>query len=91
MVIKKKADKPPVYVQTDIDEAIERVIEKGGSVIADKKPTPSTTENVEGDEVRFTLRIPKKLIDKVDAGRKKRVGNVSRNQWILEVIENAKN
>lgn len=38
------------------------------------------------EEIRFTLRIPQKLINKIDKNRKKRVGNVSRNQWILDAI-----
>lgn len=40
----------------------------------------------EGDH-RLTLRIPKSLLDKVDAKRKERIGSISRNLWILEQLE----
>ena len=38
---------------------------------------------------RLTLRIPKWLLEKVDEKRKERVGSISRNLWILELIEKA--
>jgi hypothetical protein len=38
---------------------------------------------------RVILRIPKQLMDEVDAKRKQRVGKISRNLWVLEVIEKA--
>jgi len=41
------------------------------------------------DDHRLTLRIPKRLLDRVDAERKKRVGTISRNLWILELIDEA--
>lgn len=39
------------------------------------------------DEVRFTLRIPKEMTERLDASRRHRVGHVSRNTCILEAIE----
>lgn len=39
------------------------------------------------EEVRFTLRIPAKLMDLLDESRSKRVGKVSKNNWILEAIQ----
>jgi len=34
----------------------------------------------------FSLRLPKVTIDAIDEIRKKRIGKISRNQWILEAI-----
>lgn len=45
--------------------------------------------NENDNEHRLTLRIPKYLIDLIDIKRKDRVGKISRNLWILEVIEAA--
>ncbi len=59
-------------------KAVDAFIAKGGSLAED------TLEN--GDH-RLSLRIPKYLIDKVDEKRKNRVGKISRNLWILELIE----
>lgn len=63
------------------EDKVNNFIAKGGK-LAD------SFEEVEGDH-RLTLRIPKSLMDKVDEKRKKRVGKISRNLWILEVIEKA--
>jgi hypothetical protein len=41
------------------------------------------------DDHRLTLRIPKSLLDKVDIKRRQRIGTISRNLWILELIEKA--
>jgi hypothetical protein len=57
------------------------VINRGGKTTLESK-----SEIIEDGEVRFTLRIPKKLIEGIDKSRKSRVGNISRNQWILEAI-----
>lgn len=38
------------------------------------------------DDHRLTLRIPKWLLEKIDAKRKERVGAISRNLWILEKL-----
>jgi predicted HicB family RNase H-like nuclease len=35
----------------------------------------------------FNLRVPDELVVKVDSLRKARTGQVSRNTWILEAIE----
>lgn len=75
MVIMKKADSKPEQSQADVDD----IISKGGKVSADEVPLD--------EEVRFTLRIPQKLIEKIDKDRENRIGNVSRNQWILEAID----
>ena len=45
-------------------------------------------EENSGDH-RLTLRIPQWLMDKVDVRRKNRVGKISRNLMILEILEKA--
>jgi len=77
MTVKKKAPKTPKFIQHDIDT----IINKGGKTTADVEHQPKTDE-----EIRFTLRIPQKMIEKIDKDRSIRVGNVSRNQWILEAV-----
>jgi hypothetical protein len=77
MTIKKKASKKPLIQQYDIDD----VINRGGQTAIDSRQKSGPEV-----ETRFTLRIPEKLIKKIDSDRWGRVGNVSRNQWILEAI-----
>lgn len=86
MTIKRKASKATNYVQTDIEDKIDQVIERGGKTAVDE---PIEKKSTQDEEIRFTLRIQSSLIKKIDSARKPRVGNVSRNQWILEVISNA--
>lgn len=77
MAVKKKATKPFSPHQYNIDD----VINKGGKTTADITP-----EQQEESETRFTLRVPQKLLEKIDKDRRSRIGSVSRNQWILEAI-----
>ena len=59
----------------DID--VDSFARRGGS-----DPTPSS------DHLHMTsIRVPTSMLGKIDELRKKRVGNVSRNTWILEAIE----
>jgi hypothetical protein len=59
----------------DID--VDTFARKGGS-----DPTPAN------DHLHMTsIRVPISALEKIDELRKKRVGNVSRNTWILEAIE----
>lgn len=46
-------------------------------------------QNLQNNEdVRFTLRLPNKVIDMIDIERHKwKWGKISRNQWILETIK----
>ncbi len=80
MVIKKKETKESTPRST-----IDDIINKGGATTAEAQ----TKELESASEIRFTLRIPAKLIRKVDEARASRIGNVSRNQWILEAISKA--
>jgi hypothetical protein len=76
MTVKKKASKNKSH-QYNVDE----IINRGGKTSAE-----NSSPEVDLAETRFTLRIPNKMIDKIDKDREKRIGNVSRNQWILEAI-----
>lgn len=75
--LRKTHKSQPIHVE----EKVKRFIAKGGSLAASIEEA--------GDDHRLTLRIPKWLMDKVDDYRKKRVGKISRNLWILEMIERA--
>lgn len=65
-----------------VESKIKKFIAKGGALALDELEESS-------DDHRLTLRIPKTLMSKVDAQRKKRIGKISRNLWILEVLEKA--
>ena len=41
----------------------------------------------EKEEVVFSLRLPVKVAEKIDRNRKMRPGKISRNTWVLEVVE----
>jgi predicted HicB family RNase H-like nuclease len=70
------AEKSVVRRPQDIDA----VINRGGSSAA------SQEDNQEQERV-FNLRVPESLVKAVDALRKRRMGKISRNTWILEAIQ----
>jgi len=76
----KELKKAVIMTSLNNDKAAESFIAKGGSLALD--------EPQEGDH-RISLRIPKNLVSKIDKKRKERVGKISRNLWILELIEKA--
>ncbi len=59
---------------------VDKFISKGGSL---------ANHTNEQDDHRLTLRIPQWLMTKIDIKRKERVGTISRNLYILEVLEKA--
>jgi hypothetical protein len=70
------ADKAVLRRPRDIDA----VINRGGA--------SAPSHDAEGEKERiFNLRVPERLVEQVDALRKKRIGKISRNTWILEAIE----
>ena len=79
--LQKSVKKEPVKAE---DKKVERFISKGGTLA-----NPVEQISNKAEDHRLTLRIPKWLVDKVDTKRKERVGKISRNLWILEVIEKA--
>lgn len=66
-----------------IEKEVEKFISKGGGLTAAE--IDASTE----EDHRLTLRIPKSLLAKVDKKRKERIGTISRNLWILELIDKA--
>lgn len=84
--IKKTPLKPSSSAKATADrttdvKAVDKFISKGGTL------TDSFEDN--NMDHRLTLRIPKWLMDKVDSKRKERIGKISRNLWILEILEQA--
>lgn len=61
---------------------VQEFIAQGGGLATDMDASSNSDH-------RLTLRIPKSLLDKVDVKRKQRIGTVSRNLWILELIQKA--
>jgi len=78
----KALHKPAKKNKEKIEKKVSDFIAKGGTLA-----TP--IQEHEDDTHRLTIRIPKWLLAKVDTKRKERVGKISRNLWILEVIEKA--
>lgn len=77
MAVKKKSS---LKIKTTSKD-IENVIYRGGKISEeDKKPDRSVHV--------FNLRIPAKLLDKIDKAREDRDIAISRHQWILEAISN---
>ncbi len=75
--LKKQVKNQPLPVE----EKVKKFISKGGRLAEPME------EN--DDDHRLTLRIPQWLMDKVDDKRKERVGKISRNLLILEILEKA--
>ncbi len=75
---KKNIEKAP----GEEGELIEQFISGGGKTIEESKSNEEDFEHLS----RFTLRMPKPVERMIDDHRKKKVGNVSRNTWILEAI-----
>lgn len=78
----KELRKAPKSKNSRVESKIKKFISKGGTLALDDMDEHQ-------DDHRLTLRIPKALMDKVDARRKKRIGKISRNLWILEILEKA--
>jgi len=78
----QKSSKPvlvkPIVVKPSTK--VDKFIAKGGSL--------AVHTDEQGDH-RLTLRIPQWLMAKIDIKRKERVGTISRNLYILEVLEKA--
>jgi hypothetical protein len=78
----KPTRQTPVKTPADTkSDKVDKFIAKGGTL------TKAFDES--NDDHRLTLRIPKWLMDKVDVKRKERIGKISRNLWILEILEQA--
>lgn len=62
------------------ERLMEQFIGSGG------KTTKESKQENEDDTMRFTLRIPRAMIEEIDQDRKEQIGNISRNTWILQVL-----
>lgn len=76
-----KPTKKETVAQPKKEELVEKFISQGGTL--------AQSFEEQCDDHRLTLRIPRWLMDKVDTKRKGRVGKISRNLLILEIIEKA--
>lgn len=70
-----------VKAPAPVDDKVEKFILQGGSLANSVKD--------KADDHRLTLRIPRWLMEKIDVKRKERVGTISRNLFILEVLDDA--
>ena len=88
MVIKDKEKKSTTIQATPAvpEEAIERMINKGGGVASESIPSshPATKEEV---QACFSLRVPRSFVARLDALRKQKDVIPSRNQTIIEILE----
>lgn len=72
------------------EEDIEKLINSGGKSVSKLNQIDTINEKENSlIEMKFTLRIPKQIIARVDKLRSKRAAKPSRNNWILDVIEKA--
>lgn len=80
----KKLSKNTLKKKPKKDEEIlaEKFIGGGGKTSAESDRELDREEEMS----KFTIRIPRETVEMIDEHRKKRVGNVSRNTWILEAI-----
>lgn len=78
MTIKRLSKKKNLKTKEEKDNLTDSFINSGGK---------TTKEFVEKPDFRFTLRVPSTLILQIDRKRKQKVGKFSRNNWILEAIE----
>lgn len=58
------------------------------SMCLEKPQSKKKCNSFEG-KTRFSITVPTNLIAKIDLERKKRAGNVCRNQWIVEKLNDA--
>jgi hypothetical protein len=84
MTVKKLFKKQPVIQPRE--ELIDQFISAGGKTTQESAPTMQSTQ--EEAETRFTLRLPKSLDKMIESHRKTKIGNISKNTWILEAIAN---
>lgn len=91
MTIKKKVEKffqaqEQDSIKEGSDEKAATFIKSGGKASNEDSQLLSSGVDLLKELTRFTLRIPKEMVDEIDKQRKNRVGSVSRNNWILEAI-----
>ena len=85
MTVKKLSKKSPVEKKAtkETEALVEKFIGGGGKTTEEARTNAEISED---DLIRFTLRMPKPLVRMIDGHRKTKVGNISRNTWVLEAI-----
>ena len=86
MTIKKKIKKKALKIKSKEDLTAEFINSDGNTPGDIEHRAPNSKADLLEALIRFTLRIPKEMVNEIDTHRKKRIGNVSRNNWILEAI-----
>lgn len=69
--------------KNDQDKLARQFIEGGGKTAEESNSNSSASKK---QDLRFSLRIPKQLVEMIDDQCRNQVGNISRNTWILEAI-----
>ncbi len=64
----------------DNEEAINQIIDKGGGVTTTPEKENSKTPQ------KTTIRLPKSVLEQIDAAASRRPFRIPRNQWILEAV-----
>lgn len=83
MTVKKLSKKKTEKKQLENkDSLIDQFINGGGKTTEESRNNNEIPEELS----RFTIRIPNGLVKMIDDHRKSKVGNISRNTWILEAI-----
>ena len=83
MTIKRLSKKQDIK---DADSDVERLTEEFIGSVGKTTSETGSTKSRNNDEIRFTLRIPKIMIQDIDQRRKGFLGPVSRNTWILQLV-----
>lgn len=82
MTIKRLSKKKTSKIKKENESLTDSFINGGG------KTTEESTKTLEEEiDYRFTLRVPKIIIHRIDEERKKHVVKLSRNNWILQALE----
>ncbi|MCB9093243.1 MAG: hypothetical protein H6620_11855 [Halobacteriovoraceae bacterium] len=81
MTIKRLEKKKDRKTKKEDQNLTDSFISSGG------KTMQESLKNLKASDFRFTLRIPNTIVQQIDGNRKKKIGNFSRNNWILEAIE----
>ena len=81
MTIKRLEKKKDRKTKKEDQNLTDSFISSGG------KTTQESLKNLKESDFRFTLRIPNTIVQQIDGNRKRKIGSFSRNNWILEAIE----
>lgn len=81
---------PPPPGKAPVDEAaIEAIINKGGTPAGIEEAPPAQSPAKDDTVAKFTLRVPRRMLDAIEADIEERTGTSAGgkvNAWILETI-----